>query len=77
MPGPNGGMEPDGRLPSVFHRPYSTEEIPHPFPIDPKPYETYDGDFRWLFGGPEYEKKYNVSYPGYERRYNVNYPEPL
>jgi hypothetical protein len=77
MPGPSGGMELDGRLPSVFHRPYSPDEVPHPFPIDPEPYETYDGDFRWLFGGPEYEKKYNVNYPGYEKKYNVDYPEPL
>ena len=78
FPGKNGGaFEMEGVRPSVFHRPYQFDEIPHPFPITPKPYYDYDGDFRWIFGDEETEKKYNVIYPGYEKYYNVNYPEKI
>jgi hypothetical protein len=73
MPGP-GFQTPDLK-PSVFHEPYSIEKIPHPFPIDPQPYETYDGSFRWLYGDDEYEQKYGVHYPEeYQPLYNMNYP---
>ncbi len=64
--------------PSVFHRPYQYDEIPHPFPCTPEPYDSYDGSFRWLFGGEELEKKYGVEYPEeYKNLYNVNYPDPV
>jgi len=62
-------------LPSFFHSPLSLDEITHPFPMDPEPYETYDGDFRWIFGGREMEEKYGVQYPAYEKYYNKDYPE--
>jgi ketosteroid isomerase-like protein len=61
-------------MPTVFHRPLSVTEDTHPFPIDPEPYTDYDGDFRWPYGGREFEEKYGVTYPAYEKFYNVNYP---
>lgn len=78
FPGKQGGgfQHPDCR-PSVFHRPYSAESAPHPFPWTPKPYEHYNGDFRWIYGGEELEKKFGVTYPAYEKYYNVNYPENI
>jgi len=75
VPSKDEDFEVTGRKPSVFHRPYRGDIVQHPFPIDPKPYYDYDGDFRWIFGGEEYEKKYDVSYPLYEKFYNANYPE--
>jgi hypothetical protein len=63
--------------PTVFFRPLSVTEDTHPFPIDPKPYTDYDGDFRWPYGGKEYEEKYGVKYPAYEKYYNVNYPSKV
>lgn len=73
MPGPKGFDHP-GRRPSVFHRPYAADEIPHPFPMPPQPYQTYDGTFRWIFGDADYEKTYDVQYPAYEALYHVDYP---
>jgi len=63
--------------PYVFHRPLSVTEDTHPFPVDPKPYYDYDGNFRWQYGGEEMEKKYGVVHPSYEKLYNVNYPETV
>ena len=77
MPGQGGAFEMEGVQPSVFHRPFRFDEVPHPFPIDPKPYYDYDGDFRWIFGNEELEKEYDVKYPPYEKLYNVNYPEKV
>ena len=76
---PGGGYEHPGRKPSYYFRPYRFDEIPAPFPMDPEPYEHYNGDFRWPFGGKELEEKYGVKYPEgeYEKYYNVNYPENI
>lgn len=74
---PGKGYEHEDRYPSVFHEPYTAGKIPHPFPITPEPYESYDGSFRWIFGGPEYEEKYGVTYPPYEKLYNINYPDDV
>jgi hypothetical protein len=85
--GPGGGQMPPGgagapggaqmaastRLPTIFHGPLSGEVPHHPFPIDPSPYETYNGDFRWIYGGAEREKLYGVKYLNYEKYFNVNY----
>jgi len=77
--GPDGKpMMPPGprvpTLPTVFHNPFSGLVPHHPFPIDPEPYETYNGDFRWIYGGAEREKRFGVKYNNYEKYYNVNYP---
>lgn len=75
---PAGGPPMSGsisqKLPTIFHAPLSAEAPHHPFPIDPEPYETYNGDFRWIYGGPEREKLYGVKYLNYEKYFNVNYP---
>jgi hypothetical protein len=64
-------------LPTVFHSPFSTVVGHHPFPIDPEPYETYNGDFRWIYGGEEREKRHGVKYLNYEKYYNVDYPKVI
>jgi hypothetical protein len=63
-------------LPTVFHSPFSSVVGHHPFPIDPEPYETYNGDFRWIYGGDEREIQHGVNYRNrsLEKIYNVNYP---
>lgn len=71
---PGKGFRHPNVYPSVFHKPYKFDEIPHPFPCDPQAYENYDGNFRWIFGGDELEKQFDVKYPRYESLYNVNYP---
>ncbi|HZU62853.1 MAG TPA: nuclear transport factor 2 family protein [Novosphingobium sp.] len=76
MPGPVP-YDHANRQPSVFHRPYQFDEVPHPFPIDPEPYATYDGNFRWIYGGAEYEARYGVRHPDYARLYHVNYPNAV
>jgi len=64
-------------LPTVFHSPFSTVVGHHPFPMDPEPYETYNGDFRWIYGGEEREKRHGVKYLNYEKYYNVDYPKVI
>jgi len=66
-------------LPTVFHETLSAKKPHHPFPIDPEPYETYDGDFRWPYGGKEREEHYGVNYEGrgLEKVYNVDYPNSI
>ena len=62
--------------PTVFHRSLSVTEDTHPFPIDPKPYQDYDGNFNsWQYGDKEMQAKYGVKIPDYEKLYNVNFPE--
>lgn len=76
MTGMPGGFTHPDALPSVFHRPYSATEMAHPFPATPQPYESYDGTFRWPYGGDEYEEMYGVRYPEeYKSKYHKNYPE--
>lgn len=85
-----GGPPPDGEsntpqkprietLPTVFHETLSARKPHHPFPIDPEPYETYNGDFRWPYGGREREKHYGVNYEGrgLEKVYNVDSPNNI
>ncbi|MBP1736356.1 MAG: hypothetical protein H6Q60_237 [Oscillospiraceae bacterium] len=75
---PGKGYEHPDRHASVFHKPYQFDEIPHPFPMDPEPYEHYDGNFRWIFGNEELEKQFGVKYPEeYRKLYNVGYPEVI
>lgn len=88
---PSGGVPtsgPDGKamatqtprnnLPTVFHSPLSGLVPHHPFPIDPDPYETYNGDFRWIYGGEEREKRFGVKYAAnLEKIYNVDYPKVI
>lgn len=79
MAGQPGGtfQHPDVR-PSVFHKPYRHDEIPHPFPADPEPYYDYDGSFRWIFGGEALERRFDVHYPEeYRNLYNTSYPKPI
>lgn len=77
-PPPQRAQEGDyTKYPTVFHRPLSVTEDTHPFPVAPKPYYDYDGNFRWQYGGEEMEKKYGVVHPDYEQHYNVNYPERI
>jgi hypothetical protein len=66
-------------LPTVFHETLSAKKPHHPFPIDPEPYETYDGDFRWPYGGKEREDRYGVNYAGrdLEKIYNLDYPNQV
>lgn len=72
---PNVGKQlPVTVLPTVFFSTFSSEHGHHPFPINPEPYETYNGDFRWIYGGKEREKRHSVKYLNYEKYYNVNYP---
>lgn len=82
-PGGTGGEPklPVGRLevsvlPTVFFSTFSCEHGHHPFPIDPEPYENYNGDFRWVYGGEEREERHGVKYKdrGLEKIYNVDYP---
>lgn len=67
----------EGRLESQFYRSLSLVEETHPFPIPPKPYYDYDGDFRWQYGGEEKEKEYGVAYKHYETLYNYEYPKRI
>ena len=65
-------------LPTVFHSPLSTVVAHHPFPIDPDPYETYNGDFRWIYGGEEREKRFGVKYTAdLGKIYNLDYPKVI
>jgi hypothetical protein len=64
-------------LPTVFFSTFSCEQGHHPFPIDPDPYDTYDGDFRWPYGGEEREKRHGVKYLNLEKIYNVDYPNVI
>jgi len=64
--------------PTVFHRPLSVTEDTHPFPVDPKPYFDYDGNFNdWQYGDEAMHKKYGVVIPDYAKLYNDNYPERI
>jgi len=76
LPG-GAGKRPVTVLPTVFFSTFSCEHGHHPFPIDPHPYETYDGDFRWPYGGEEREKRHGVKYQNLEKIYNVNYPNVI
>lgn len=75
---PGGKLE-VSTLPTVFNSPFSCERGHHPFPIDPEPYETYNGDFRWIYGGEEREERHGVNYKGrgLEKIYNVDYPKNI
>lgn len=64
-------------LPYVYHRTLSITEDTHPFPVDPQPYEIYDGNFNWQYGDEQMQKRYGVELKPYEKIYNVNYPEVI
>ena len=61
--------------PSVFHQPYKPDKVPVPFPATPQPYHDYDGNFRWIYGGEEMEKRYGIKHPDYRKVYNSEFPK--
>jgi hypothetical protein len=71
------GKRPVNTKPTVFFNTFSCEHGHHPFPIDPDPYETYNGDFRWPYGGEEREKRHGVKYTNLEKIYNADYPNNI